>query len=55
MTVNISKHENELVVSFDYSQERIAKVKSIKGHKWNANDCIKVFGLILLKRNRNFL
>ena len=40
MTVNISKHESELAVSFDYSQERIAKVKSIKGHKWNANDKI---------------
>lgn len=38
MIVNISKHENELAVSFDYSQERIAKVKSIKGHKWNSND-----------------
>ncbi len=38
MSINISKSENELVVSFDYSQERIAKVKSIKGHKWNAND-----------------
>ncbi|MCB2299347.1 hypothetical protein [Clostridium tagluense] len=38
MTVNVPKHENELAVSFDYSQERIAKVKSIKGHKWNSND-----------------
>ncbi|MGK0469248.1 MAG: integrase/recombinase XerD [Clostridium sp.] len=37
MTVNISKHENELSVSFDYSQERISKIKSIKGHRWNAN------------------
>ncbi|MBU3146754.1 site-specific integrase [Clostridium sp. CF012] len=40
MTINISKRENELAVSFDYSQERISKVKSIKGHKWNANDKI---------------
>jgi integrase/recombinase XerD len=40
MTVNISKCETELVVSFDYSQERIGKVKSIKGHKWNAKDKI---------------
>ena len=40
MTVNISKCESELTVSFDYSQERITKVKSIKGHKWNANDKI---------------
>ncbi|MBZ9685864.1 hypothetical protein G9F72_005845 [Clostridium estertheticum] len=38
MTINISKHESELAVSFDYSQERIAKIKSIKGHKWNAKD-----------------
>ena len=30
MTVNISKHESDLVISFNYSQERIAKVKSIK-------------------------
>ena len=40
MTINISKHENELAVSFNYSQERIDKVKSIKGYKWNANDKI---------------
>ena len=40
MTVNISKRESELVVSFDYSQERITKVKSINGHKWNPNDKI---------------
>jgi integrase/recombinase XerD len=40
MTVNISKHENELSVSFDYSQERISKIKSIKGNRWNANDKI---------------
>jgi integrase/recombinase XerD len=40
MTVNISKHESELAISFDYSQERIYKVKSIKGHKWNASDKI---------------
>lgn len=40
MTVNISKRDNELVVLFDYSQERITKVKSIRGHKWNANDKI---------------
>ncbi len=40
MTINISKRENELAVSFDYSQERIVKVKSIEGHKWNANDKI---------------
>jgi len=38
MTVNISKCKNELAISFNYSQERIAKVKSIKGHKWNANE-----------------
>ena len=31
MTINISKRESELVVSFDYSQERITKVKSING------------------------
>ena len=42
MTVNISKHKSELIVSFDYSQERIAKIKCIKGHKWNVIDKIWV-------------
>lgn len=54
MTVNISKHESELIISFDYSKERIAKVKSIKGHKWNVTDKIWTVpfteeNLILLK------
>ena len=40
MTINISNRESELAVSFDYSQERISKIKSIKGHKWYANDKI---------------
>ena len=40
MTINISKLESELVVSFDYSQERITKIKSINGHKWNPIDKI---------------
>lgn len=40
MTINISKRERELAVSFDYSQERISKIKSIEGHKWCANDKI---------------
>lgn len=40
MTINISKHDCELTIAFDYSQQRIAKVKSIKGHKWNANEKI---------------
>lgn len=38
MTVNISKHESQLIILFDYSKERISKVKSIKGHRWNSND-----------------
>ena len=40
MSINISEHKSELIVSFDYSQERIAKIKCIKGHKWNAIDKI---------------
>jgi integrase/recombinase XerD len=40
MSVNISKRQNELIVSFNYSQERIAKLKSIKGHKWNVTEKI---------------
>ena len=28
MNVNISRHENELAVSLDYSQERITNIKS---------------------------
>lgn len=35
MVVNITKKENVLLVSFDYSSEKIAKVKTIKGYKWD--------------------
>ena len=55
MSVNISKFQDELIVSFDYSVERISKIKSIKGHKWNSNDKIWTVpftdqNLILLKK-----
>lgn len=35
MSVKISKSSTLLVVSFDYSPERINKIKSISGYKWN--------------------
>lgn len=35
MSVKISKLENELIIIFDYSPERINKIKSMKGHRWN--------------------
>ena len=35
MSVNISKTKNELIIKFDYSSERISKIKSIKGYKWD--------------------
>lgn len=37
MAINISKHNDELVIAFEYSPVRIAKIKSIRGHIWNAN------------------
>lgn len=35
MSIKISKLSDQLIVSFDYSQERIKKIKSFKGCKWN--------------------
>jgi hypothetical protein len=35
MVVKITKKENILQVSFKYSPEKIAKIKTIKGYKWN--------------------
>lgn len=35
MSVKISKHENELIVTFTYSPEKINKIKSIRGYSWN--------------------
>lgn len=35
MSVKISKQEDILVIIFSYSPDRISKVKSINGHKWN--------------------
>jgi site-specific recombinase XerD len=37
MSVNVSKSKNELVITFDYSAERICKIKNIKGYRWNNN------------------
>ncbi|QGU94332.1 hypothetical protein GOM49_03715 [Clostridium bovifaecis] len=34
MAVLISKLENMLLVKFSYSPERVSKIKSIKGYKW---------------------
>ncbi len=35
MSVKVSKAENELIITFAYSPEKISKVKSIKGYKWD--------------------
>lgn len=35
MAVLISKLENTLLVKFSYSPERVSKIKSIKGHRWD--------------------
>jgi site-specific recombinase XerD len=35
VAIKISKHENDLIITFDYSPERISKIKSIKGYRWN--------------------
>lgn len=40
MSVNITQKGNVLVVHFNYSPERIAKVKTIMGHKWNPDERI---------------
>jgi integrase/recombinase XerD len=37
MVVKITKKENLLRVSFKYSPEKIAKIKTIKGYKWNSD------------------
>lgn len=37
MAINISKIKDDLVVTFEYSPVRIAKIKSISGYAWNAN------------------
>ncbi len=34
MTVRIKKEADALIVSFDYSSERVAKIKSIQGFQW---------------------
>lgn len=36
--VEIDKRENELLVRFDYSPERVRKIKTIRPARWNAND-----------------
>ncbi|WML34333.1 site-specific tyrosine recombinase/integron integrase [Clostridium sp. OS1-26] len=38
MSVKVSKLENELIITFTYSTERINKIKSIKGYRWNPNE-----------------
>ena len=36
MTIYIRKKDNELLIKFDYSSDRVAKVKSIEGYKWDS-------------------
>jgi site-specific recombinase XerD len=35
MSVTVSKLEDRLIVSFNYSPDRISKIKSISGHRWD--------------------
>lgn len=36
MAVNISKKDNDLIVKFDYSPQRLAKIKTFEGCKWDS-------------------
>ncbi len=40
MSVNIDKSEDRLVIKFDYSPERIVKIKTICGYKWDVSEKI---------------
>jgi site-specific recombinase XerD len=37
MTVKVSKNDEQLIITFPYSPERVCKIKSIKGYSWNPN------------------
>lgn len=53
MSVKISRHNNELVIAFSYSIERISKIKTIKGYKWNPEE--KVWTVPFCDENINDL
>lgn len=36
MAINIDKEDKNLTVSFDYSPERISKIKTLSGYKWGS-------------------
>lgn len=37
MAVIIDRKNNDLLITFSYSPERISKIKSIKGYRWDAH------------------
>jgi integrase/recombinase XerD len=37
MAVCIDRVNNDILVKFDYSPDRVEKIKTIKGHKWNSS------------------
>lgn len=53
MAVLIDRKNNELIIKFDYSFERISKIKSIKGYRWDINK--KVWILPFSEENVNSL
>jgi hypothetical protein len=64
MSVNITKEDNELIVRFPYSPDKIVKIKSIKGYKWHVDkkvwtvpyteDNIKTLKALFKKELQNF-
>jgi integrase/recombinase XerD len=51
MTINISKLKEELVISFEYSPVRIAKIKTVIGYKWDPDK--KIWTVPFTERNLN--
>ncbi|MFL0269288.1 site-specific tyrosine recombinase/integron integrase [Candidatus Clostridium radicumherbarum] len=53
MTINIAKLKDELVISFEYSPVRVAKIKSLKFYKWNPDK--KIWTVPFTEENLNML
>ncbi|MFL0248296.1 site-specific tyrosine recombinase/integron integrase [Candidatus Clostridium stratigraminis] len=53
MTINIAKLKDELAISFEYSQVRVAKIKSQKFYKWNPDK--RIWTVPFTEENLNIL
>lgn len=53
MAINISKLSNELIISFEYSPVRVAKIKSLKVHKLNPDK--RIWSVPFTEENLNML